>query len=29
VDEEEVRGRTGYGALLSSTYLRPTLVWES
>lgn len=29
VDEDEVRGRTGYGALLSSINLRPTLVWES
>ncbi len=29
VDEDEVRSRTGYGSLLSSIYLRPTLVWES
>jgi hypothetical protein len=28
VEEDEVRGRTGYGALLSSINLRPTLVWE-
>jgi hypothetical protein len=28
VDEDEVRSRTGYGALLFSIYLRPTLVWE-
>jgi hypothetical protein len=28
VDEDEVRNRTGYGALLSSIYLRPTLIWE-
>jgi hypothetical protein len=29
VDEDEVRSRTGYGALLTSINLKPTLVWES
>jgi hypothetical protein len=28
VDEDDVRGRIGYGGLLSSINLRPTLVWE-
>jgi hypothetical protein len=28
VDEDEVRGHTGYGALLSSVNLKPTLIWE-